>query len=157
MIWAFCSRYFSNPIHEGPDAVVKSLIIQLHRRGFFPLSGFDYEMNCAEFDFGLALLKSILSPEQEKLSNVIDELWIVLDYPTFFFRGQDQPAGWAGKMDRLIRLLADVVRESPALRFVVTDPGKINEVVRRALGTCVRLSWETGRDKENGWFDIEEP
>jgi hypothetical protein len=136
--------------------VVKSLVIQLHRRAFFPVKGFDYEVDCGEFEFGLALLKSILLPEQGKLS--IDELWIMLDYPSFFFEGEGQQAAkWAGKMESLIRLLAEAVKENPALRLVVTDPGKMDEVVHGALSPCVRLSWETGRGKGNGWFDIEEP
>lgn len=151
MIWVFCSRYFQNSIHEGPDAVVKSLVIQLQQRAFFPAKGFDYEMHCTEFNFGLALLKSMLSPEQEKLR--IDELWIMLDYPTFFFETQQQ----TGKMEKLIKMLAEVVKENPALKLVVTDPRPMNEAVHRLLSPCVRLSWETGRGKGNGWFDIEEP
>lgn len=139
--------------------MVKSLIIQLHRRAFFPVNGFDYEMDCGEFEFGLALLESILSPEQERLS--ADELWIMLDYPTFFFFEQGKKGGqlcaeWAGKMERLIRLLAEAVKENPALRLVVTDPGQMNELVYGALSPCVRLSWETGKGKGGGWFDIEE-
>ncbi|CRG90738.1 hypothetical protein PISL3812_07783 [Talaromyces islandicus] len=153
MIWVFCSRYFPNPSHDGPNALVKSLIIQLQHRTFLPAKGFNYEMECTEFDFGLALLKSILSPEQEKLR--IDELWIMLDYPTFFFQGQ--PAEWTGKMGSLFAMLVEAVKDNPALRLVVTDPGKMNEAVHEALSPCVRLSWETGRGKGNGWFDIEEP
>ncbi|QKX59349.1 uncharacterized protein TRUGW13939_06483 [Talaromyces rugulosus] len=156
MIWALCSRYFRNSIHEGPDAVVKGLVIQLHRRGFFPVKGFDYKMDCGEFEFGLALLKSILSPEQEKLSTY--ELWIMLDHPSFFFEAEgQQSAEWTGKMESLIRLLAKAVKENLAIRLVVTDPGKMDEVVHGALSPCTRLSWETGRGKGNGWFDIEEP
>jgi hypothetical protein len=153
MIWAFCSRYFPNSIHDGPDAVVKSFIIQLQHRAFFPVKGFNYEMECTEVDFALELLKSVLSPEQEKLRT--DELWIMLDYPTFFFEGQ--PAEWTGKMESLVALLAELVKGNPALRLVVTDPGKMNEAIYGALSPCVRLSWETGRGKGNGWFDIEEP
>ncbi|KAH8705558.1 hypothetical protein BGW36DRAFT_367793 [Talaromyces proteolyticus] len=130
MIWAFCSKYFYNESHEGPDAVLKTLILQLCDKGFLASDDFNFTMPASDFKFAILLLRDMLSPDQEKLGNNADDTWIIIDYPSFFNIRPD----WRRKMEDVLTMLAMAVRLNPGLRLVVTHPGRLDPNIHIALG-----------------------